>query len=382
MAGDFTPERHLFVLNNTDINWSNDDVTISCWVKFDNVTQGNRGVFGKWQSNAGWLMFNSPPAKIAFQTNVSGGRVTSTTTFVADTWYHLAAVHDDTAGTNELFVNGVSEVSTSSSTTLTGSGTTLRVGSYSFGTGGLGFDGKIAECGLWRGVLTDDEIASLASGVSPGRFRPDLLRLYAPCYRNAATEVDLSGFGHNMSEANGTVPQADHAPVGRYAPRPQYQLLQPGEAPPEPEVDTGGGAGVGTSKQVGVSLVDKQIRDTVPPPPKQRRKLETALHITAPKLVVSLEQSLRVRSLLSHAVTSDPLAIKANSVANPYTSLNITGAPEVYVSSRLEVLGGLHIPQKARVGIRGRSFHPINELPSETAITLLKEKAMRRFYNE
>ena len=91
----------------------------------------------------------------------------------------------------------------------------VRIGSAAqFAGAARFFNGRIAEVGLWRAVLSADEILSASQGVSPSRIRPGALIGYWPIWGVASPEPDLSDLG-NHGTVTGTAPAADHAPVGR-----------------------------------------------------------------------------------------------------------------------------------------------------------------------
>ena len=73
---------------------------------------------------------------------------------------------------------------------------------------GTHFDGLIAEAGIWNVALTDDEIASLAKGMTCNLVRPQSLVFYAPLIRELQ---DIKG-GLTLTN-NNTATVADHTRV-------------------------------------------------------------------------------------------------------------------------------------------------------------------------
>lgn len=76
---------------------------------------------------------------------------------------------------------------------------------------GLFFDGIIAECVIWDGVLSDEVMLSLFRGVNPFSIRSKTLVYYCPLWGNESPEVDYSGNG-NTGTLTGTTKDV-HAPV-------------------------------------------------------------------------------------------------------------------------------------------------------------------------
>ena len=70
--------------------------------------------------------------------------------------------------------------------------------------------GDIAHVAVWDVVLTDDEVATLAEGISPLRVRRGSLIAYWPV-GGQSTERDIVG-GLNMT-VNGTPTQSEEPPI-------------------------------------------------------------------------------------------------------------------------------------------------------------------------
>lgn len=97
----------------------------------------------------------------------------------------------------------------------------------------------------------------------------------------------------------------------------------------------GGGRGAGSSKQVGVSLVDKQIRDTVPPT-KQKRVLESQFNITG-KIYASLEMPVRIQSQLKALMYESDLTVTGKAYATLKESLKVRATPLAHLGARLDI---------------------------------------------
>jgi len=106
----------------------------------------------------------------------------TSTSLSSGQWMHAAGVFASTTSRRVLLNGGGANTETTSSTP---SGiVVLDLGARSnAGTIGLYLPGRMAEVGVWSAALTDDEIASLARGVSPLLVRPSALVFYAPLVR-------------------------------------------------------------------------------------------------------------------------------------------------------------------------------------------------------
>jgi hypothetical protein len=148
-----------------------------------------------------------------------------TTSLSANTWYHMAA---------SASWNGVS---VSITAYLNGTNKTTGGGTLSFGGGMVNsyigvFDdgssyklnGAAADVAVWDVILSDGEIAALASGARPGWVRPGSLAAWYPLFGLSSPEPDLSGAAHNMVLTNAP-PIAADPPVMMFTPRwPQFNI--------------------------------------------------------------------------------------------------------------------------------------------------------------
>ena len=92
------------------------DWTIECWVYFNDTSVFN-GVFqlGKNVGSLSTMLYTD--GKLKLLENDQSVVFTSNTTFVANTWYHIAFTNNDSTNTQKLYVNGVQESNTGSKST-------------------------------------------------------------------------------------------------------------------------------------------------------------------------------------------------------------------------------------------------------------------------
>ena len=114
------------------------------------------------QANAGVFDFAQ---RSSDSTGASVAQVNGPTATVG-TWYYVAGVYNKVANTIELFVNGVSQGSTTAATTWTATGSTT-VGRAKWNGGNVDFvNGALDETRFYDRVLSADELTALAGAYS------------------------------------------------------------------------------------------------------------------------------------------------------------------------------------------------------------------------
>ena len=92
------------------------DWTIECWVYFTNRSVFN-GVFQLGEDVGALSAMLYTNGKLKLLENDQAVVFESNTTFVANTWYHIAFTNNDSTNTQKLYVNGVQESNTGSKST-------------------------------------------------------------------------------------------------------------------------------------------------------------------------------------------------------------------------------------------------------------------------
>ena len=148
--------------------------TLMAWIKTDAIG-ANQFIIDTSTSGSsgnGYSVRINTDGKIKFWSYAVGGLVNGTTVLSVSTWYHVACVHDTSAGTNKIYLNGVLE-NTSSYTFPTASNTTnLWIGKSNLFAST--FDGLIDEVGFFG----TDESANINSIYNAGT--PTDLSTYSP----------------------------------------------------------------------------------------------------------------------------------------------------------------------------------------------------------
>jgi hypothetical protein len=196
--------------------------TLACWFNTQNDTRtqgllqvGDFAAFQRCILSAGGSVAGDP-ARMQVQGSTATVTITTSTGWTTNTWNHACGTARLTgsfpaqefavylnAGGKVTSASNVGAPSTPWSSMQIGAQTTNNItGQGSF------FDGLIAEAGIWNVALTDDEIASLAKGMTCNLVRPQSLVFYAPLIRNL---VDVKG-GLTLTN-NNTATVVDHTRV-------------------------------------------------------------------------------------------------------------------------------------------------------------------------
>jgi hypothetical protein len=126
-----------------------------------------------------------------------------------NTWYHLCGSFG--AGVLRIYRNGVQAATTSGA--VNGANTAdipLLIGRR-WDTGGAPyFPGYISDVSIWNYVLTPGEVAMLAAGFTPWRYKAagEVQQCYFPMHGQASAEIDMGFVGVGLSPINGPIPKA------------------------------------------------------------------------------------------------------------------------------------------------------------------------------
>ncbi len=167
--------------------------TFSCWFKPNASANGALMEVSHGSDNNRIALYANSSGKVAMVSSTAGtaAEAVSSTTYTAGAWNHaLGTVGSATART--VLLNGGGSASNSTSIA------TANCAKYYIGalwangalTAGYYFDGEIADAAVWNVVLTADEQAALAAGVSPLLVRPESLMCYHPLLARSTVEED------------------------------------------------------------------------------------------------------------------------------------------------------------------------------------------------
>lgn len=156
------------------------NITISCWVYMPNFG-GERYIVGKWSTGPAkeYILTIPTDGKPKFSVSHDGTNTSnatfSGTAMSTSTWYHIVCGYDATADEIFIAVNDSTPDTTSQSTGVYDGAAAFGVGATDAGapSGDFYHFGGVDEIGVWKRVLTSEEITSLynsGSGLSYDSF--------------------------------------------------------------------------------------------------------------------------------------------------------------------------------------------------------------------
>jgi hypothetical protein len=189
-----TPAHHAARLTRTltlaefDVNG---DFTVSMWFKRAADSNDEDFLFhlGSGDGFGGGdelYVYGHLTGSLTLHNYAASALVTSITSTAAprDTWHHVAVVHDNTANSLQLYLNGVSVgLDSSADISALAQGSPLVVGGHTSTTFQTTrwFDGHLDDFALYNIPLSPDDVGRLASGESPLAVpEPSTLALLLP----------------------------------------------------------------------------------------------------------------------------------------------------------------------------------------------------------
>jgi len=186
MAGGFNGSTQYLIGGSAPV--SAVPLTISCWFIGNSTLTGAAVSLG---TNGGTARYSIVPAGTVagdpIQVGVTnsagtGANATTSTGWTTGTWNHACGVYTSTTS-RTAYLNGGGKVTETTSITASADRTLIgaRINS---GAVGAFFSGRVADVGIWNTDLTEAEVISLSTGMSPLLIRPQSLVFYAPLYRD------------------------------------------------------------------------------------------------------------------------------------------------------------------------------------------------------
>tara|TARA_R110000868_G_scaffold270845_1_gene530319 strand:- start:235 stop:879 length:645 start_codon:yes stop_codon:yes gene_type:complete len=125
------------------------------------------------------------PVRVFSAGNLTTNGANTSTGWTVNTWNHACGVFSSNSS-RAVYLNGGGKVSTTANVGPPSSAwTEMAISSQIASSSRTSyFDGLIAEAGIWNAALTDNEVASLAKGMTCNLVRPQSLVFYAPLIRN------------------------------------------------------------------------------------------------------------------------------------------------------------------------------------------------------
>lgn len=183
-------------VNFGDIDVSDDEISIACWIKVDAFT--NSFILAKDQaSGREWSFGITSAGKIQLQPGGAGPSTASTTTLSTGTWYHVGVTYSSTSNSGTYYLNGVADGTFTSAGNISSTSTPLYMGQRAYG-GDPYFNGTIDECGLWDAEISADDFSYLYNNAQGFAYpftltTDDLLAYYKLDETSGTTVTDATG---------------------------------------------------------------------------------------------------------------------------------------------------------------------------------------------
>lgn len=191
-------------------------ITVSCWFQVeDPTTATSHSLFslGDTASNTRHftLAYTTGAADDVLWWVVSGGGVFAqySTTFAANTWYHVCGV-EISATSRYVYLDGAASAENTTNR-APGSIDSMAIGRTERSTPYLYNGGLLAHVAVWNAALVAGEVSMLAAGLSPMLVHPQSLVNYWPIEGNLDPEIDIVG-GYDMA-LNNSPTKAAQPPV-------------------------------------------------------------------------------------------------------------------------------------------------------------------------
>ena len=199
--------------------------TISAWFRSDDLSDtlvkvlyfcGDKDVEDEHWDVGMEEAAKSNTIQLRAKTASSSSQASTTTSPSINTWHHACTVAAS-ATDRAAFIDGGSKGISVTNRIPAGADRT-SIGRRGDSTPTREWSGDIAHVAVWNVALTDDEVATLAEGISPLRVRRDALIAYWPIGGQSA-EPDIVG-GLNLT-VNGTPAKSEEPPI-------PYSIIAPG----------------------------------------------------------------------------------------------------------------------------------------------------------
>ena len=161
-------DEYIAVSNNSSIQFDNDALTISVWIKAGALENDWNRILGKGDLSSGTqsyeLMQINTDGILRFQLeDASSSRAETSTTLVNNIWYHIVCTYDKIK--TKIYVNGALD-GESSYTADVG----INTENLYIGTGaslGNCFEGKVSDLSMYNCALSASQIKTIYNGREP-----------------------------------------------------------------------------------------------------------------------------------------------------------------------------------------------------------------------
>lgn len=202
---------HHFRLLNANLKniQTQNSFTLACWVQI--ATLGDASIASLWDTanddREFLLMHEDGENSFDFKVSSDGEietKVSTTSTLLTNTWYHLIGIYDKSNQEIKIYLNGVLEGTTSFTGTINNGGTDFGVGSSLVGTT-QNLGGAIDAMGIWSRVLNDRDIGLLYNDGNGLEFTPipNFLPLFIKAPEPLNNNINL--YTEGMIEENNNI---------------------------------------------------------------------------------------------------------------------------------------------------------------------------------
>ena len=201
LASQFTAanSEYLSVANDANLQFGNEDFSVANWVWFDSATTFPSPV-GKWATGGNTreytFYYNTITSKYGFFVS-SDGTVNSgvfpTATTASGAWHYVVGAHDSVNNLLKISIDGAAFETAAYTLGCNANTSAFTIGFPDASLLGTYWDGRVCKAGVWRKVLSADEVTQLYNSGNG----------LAYCQLDAGLKTSLEGYW-NLSESSGT----------------------------------------------------------------------------------------------------------------------------------------------------------------------------------
>lgn len=203
---DFNGYSDMVEINSVSNLVGGRDFTISVWFKTSEITKIRNTVFAFNTATGGNTIIIYASALFD---DVDGTNRTYNANTTDGSWHHLALVHDESSGENQVYIDGSSDISTSVAATVKGDDKASIGQEYDADTKSAFFKGKIDDFRTYDRALSSSEVVELYNYGNDGSSMPPTDGLVAHYDfeqpEDPNTAVDTSTITHVPKNSSGSL---------------------------------------------------------------------------------------------------------------------------------------------------------------------------------
>jgi hypothetical protein len=143
------------------------DISISAWVFFSSFDHDQGGIVAKaGNSGDGYGLYSDKGGSTSvgtakFYSNTYDASVATSGTLSINKWYYMTGVHDGSASTSKIYIDGVLIDTQTSASSSVANSDNLHIGRIFGGSESYDHNGNICQVGIWDEALTQAQIQSI-----------------------------------------------------------------------------------------------------------------------------------------------------------------------------------------------------------------------------